>query len=219
MKYKYVLFDLDGTISQSADGIRYSLQKVVEHYGIEGVDLSDYTRYIGPPLLDTLKNLCKLPDELCDEGYALYRENYARKGKKMNKPYDGIETVLRNLRSKGCKLAVCTSKLEHVAVTVMNELKLADYFDAIAGSNQDSSRKDKRDLIPYALKKLGAREDDFNRAVMLGDTWYDAKGAFECSVDFIACAYGYGDNREMEKYHPVAWANSTRDIEEILLRK
>ena len=86
MKYKYILFDLDGTISQSAEGIRYSLGKVLEYYNVEGVDLSDYTKYIGPPLLDTLKNLCGLPDELCDEGYELYKKYYADEGKLMNKP-------------------------------------------------------------------------------------------------------------------------------------
>ena len=214
MKYKYILFDLDGTISQSAEGIRYSLEKVLEHYGKTGVDLSDYTRYIGPPLLDTLRNLCGLPDELCDEGYELYKDYYARQGKRMNKPYDGIEEVLGGLRSRGLKLAVCTSKLEPTAVTVINELGLSGYFDVIAGSNRDSTRKDKKDLIPYAVEKLGGELKD---AVMLGDTWYDAKGAAQCSVDFIACSYGYGKNEDMEKYNPVAWADSPRDILGIIL--
>lgn len=209
MKYKYILFDLDGTVSQSAEGIRYSLEKVLEHYNIGGVDLSDYTGYIGPPLLDTLKNLCKLPDELCDEGYELYKNFYADKGRLMNKPYSGIEAVLSELRSKGAKLAVCTSKLEPTAVTVVTELGLIDYFDVVAGSNRDSTRKDKKDLIPYALEKLGGNTDD---AVMLGDTWYDAKGAQECSVDFIACSYGYGSNEAMAEYSPVAWADSPEEI-------
>lgn len=214
MKYKYILFDLDGTISQSAEGIRYSLEKVLEHYKIEGVDLSDYTRYIGPPLLDTLKNLCGLPDELCDEGYELYKGYYAREGKRMNKPYDGIEAVLGDLKSRGLKLAVCTSKLEPTAVTVIEKLGLSEYFDVIAGSNRDSTRKDKKDLIPYAVDKLGG---DLKSAVMLGDTWYDAKGAAECAVDFIACSYGYGKNEDMEQYHPVAWVNTPKDIIEAII--
>lgn len=213
MKYKYILFDLDGTISQSAEGIRYSLEKVLEHYDIRGVDLSDYTRYIGPPLLDTLKNLCGLPDELCDEGYELYRGFYAREGKLMNKPYSGTKEVLKELRSKGAKLAVCTSKLEPTAVTVIDELGLSDYFDVVAGSNRDSTRKDKKDLIPYALEKLGG---NIKEAVMLGDTWYDAKGAAECSVDFIACSYGYGDDEAMREYNPVAWADSPIKILEVI---
>lgn len=209
MKYKYILFDLDGTVSQSAEGIRYSLEKVLEHFDIKGVDLSDYTKYIGPPLLDTLKNLCGLPDELCDEGYELYKNHYAEKGKAMCKPYDGIKEVLSELRSRGLKLAVCTSKLETTAVTVVKEHGLEDYFDVVAGSNRDSTRKDKKDLIPYAVDRLGG---DINEAVMLGDTWYDAKGAAECGVDFIACSYGYGDDEAMEKYNPVAWARTPEEI-------
>lgn len=216
MKYKYILFDLDGTISQSAEGIRYSLESVLEKYGKRNVDLSDYTRYIGPPLLDTLLNLCGLEPELCDEAYEHYKGVYSREGKLMNKPYDGITRVLETLRSKGLKLAVCTSKLEPTAVTVMNELGLADYFDAIAGSNRDSTRKDKKDLIPYAIGKLGGSPDEKDKAVMLGDTWYDAKGAYECGVDFVACRYGYGDNGEIEKYSPVAHVDSPLELIDLL---
>lgn len=216
MKYKYVLFDLDGTISQSAEGIRHSLEKVLEEYEVKGVDLSDYTKYIGPPLLDTLLNLCKIPCDECERAYDIYRDVYAREGRLMNKPYQGIENVLKVLRERGAKLAVCTSKLESVANTVMKELRLDSYFDAIAGSNRDSTRKDKRDLIPYAIEKLGGNPEDTDDAVMLGDTWFDAKGAFECGVDFIACTYGYGDNAEMEKYSPVARAASPAEILDLL---
>lgn len=213
MKYKYILFDLDGTISQSAEGIRWSLEKTLEKFGKSGVDLSDYTRYIGPPLKDTLLNLCGFPEELCDEGYEAYKNFYADKGKTMNKPYDGIREVLRVLRGRGCKLAVCTSKLEPTAVTVISELGLDGYFDKICGSNRDSTRKDKKDLIPYAVTKLGGT---LNESVMLGDTRYDAKGAYLCGVDFIACSYGYGDDEEMKKYNPVAWASSPREIPDLL---
>ncbi len=213
MKYKYILFDLDGTVSRSAEGIRGGLETVLAHYDIKGVDLSDYTKYIGPPLLDTLRNLCKMPEELCDEAYEIYRDFYAREGRFMNKPYDGIKEVLITLRENGAKLAVCTSKLEATAVTVVTELGLIDYFDVIAGSNRDSTRKDKKDLIPYALEKLGG---DIENAVMLGDTWYDAKGAAECSVDFIACSYGYGKDEDMAKYNPVAWARSPQELVRII---
>ena len=216
MKYKYILFDLDGTVSASAEGIRYSLESVLERYGVKGVDLSDYTRYIGPPLLDTLLNLCGLPEELCDEAYEHYKTVYAEKGKAMTRPYDGITEVLTALRERGCKLAVCTSKLEETAVAVVTELGLAPYFDAIAGSNRDSTRKDKKDLIPYAIGLLGGAPDEKESAVMLGDTWYDAKGAFECGVDFIACRYGYGDNEEMEKYDPAARADSPSELVSLL---
>ncbi len=208
-KYKYILFDLDGTISQSAEGIRWSLEKTLEKFGVSGVDLSDYTRYIGPPLKDTLLNLCGFTEEMCDEGYEVYKNYYAEQGKLMNKPYDGITDVLAELKQRGCKLAVCTSKLEQTAEIVIKELGLDAYFDKICGSNRDSTRKDKKDLIPYAAESLGGT---LAESVMLGDTWYDAKGAFLCGVDFVACSYGYGDDEMMKKYNPVAWAASPLDI-------
>lgn len=217
MKYKYILFDLDGTLCKSAEGIRHSLERMLATLGVEGVDLSDYTKYIGPPLLDTLRGLCGLPEELRDEGYSLYRDFYEKEGRALNRPFEGIETVLAALREKGARLAVCSSKLEPTAETVMSDLKLDGYFDAICGSNRDSTRKDKRDLIPYAVERLGGTRDDFQRTVMLGDTFYDAQGAQECGVDFVACAYGYGSNAEMEKYRPVAWAYAVDELPGVLL--
>lgn len=213
MKYKYILFDLDGTVSESAEGIRWSLERTLEKFGVTGVDLSDYTKYIGPPLKDTLLNLCGFTEEMCDGGYEAYKNFYAEKGKLMNKSYENITEVLSELRKRGCKLAVCTSKLEQTAEIVIRELGLDGYFDEICGSNRDSTRKDKKDLIPYAVEKLGGTLD---QSVMLGDTWYDAQGAYLCGVDFIACSYGYGEDKAMERFKPVAWANTPLDILNVL---
>ncbi len=215
MKYKYILMDLDGTISESAEGIRYSLKMTLKDLGADMVDLSDYTKYIGPPLLDTLLNLCKLPPELCDKGYRIYMDYYLKEGMFMNKPFEGIELVLKELRQKCVKIAVCSSKLEKSAIKVMKDIHLDGYFDEICGSDRENTRKDKKDLIPYAIEKLGGTMAEKDKAVLLGDTWYDAKGAMECGVDFIACSYGYGANDEMKKYNPVAWANKPTDIAEI----
>ncbi|MGN0488996.1 MAG: HAD hydrolase-like protein [Ruminococcus sp.] len=216
MKYKYILLDLDGTIAETAEGIRNSFEKTLKALGADMIDLSDYTKYIGPPLLDTLKNLCKLPPELCEKGYSIYKDFYWNEGRFMIKPYEGIELVLKELRQKNVKIAVCTSKLEESAIQVMKDIKMDGYFDEICGSDRESTRKDKKDLIPYAIEKLGGNMAEKGKAVMLGDTWYDAKGAKECGVDFIACSYGYGANEEMAKYNPVAWADSPMDILEIL---
>ncbi len=214
MKYKYILFDLDGTLSQSASGIRYSLEKTCEDMGVSGVDLSDYTRYIGPPLLDTCRNICKFPDSIYDKAYSVYMKHYAEKGIFMNKPYDGIENVLKTLKGNGFKLAVCSSKLEENSRKVVDILGLTKYFDAVCGSNRDSTRKDKKDLIPYALEKLGGNTEE---AVMIGDTYFDSLGAELCSVDFIACAFGYGSADEMKKYPYIYEAEKPEDILDILL--
>lgn len=213
MKYKYVLFDLDGTLAESAPGIRYSLEKTCEELGFSGADFSDYTKYIGPPLVSTFKNICKFPEEIWDEAYDIYMRHYDEKGIFMNKPYDGIEKVLKQLKESGLKLAVCSSKLEKNAVKVVDILGLASYFDAICGSNRDSSRKDKKDLIPYAIEKLGGNPE---KSVMIGDTYFDSIGAEICKVDFIACAFGYGSVDKMKKYPYTAVAESAEDILNLL---
>lgn len=213
VKYKYILFDLDGTLSASAEGIRYSLEKTCEAVGVEGVDFSDYTKYIGPPLVSTFKNICKFPDEIFDKAYDIYMRHYAEKGIFMNKPYDGIEETLVKLREKGFKLAVCSSKLEENSEKVVDIIGLTKYFDAVCGSNRDSTRKDKKDLIPYAVERLGGTLD---KAVMIGDTYFDAKGAELCGVDYIACAYGYGDMAKMLEYPHIAVAENPIDILNIL---
>lgn len=214
MKYNYILFDLDGTLAESAEGIRYSLETTCNALGYDNVDLSDYTKYIGPPLIDTFKNICKFPEELWDKAYGIYTEAYNKKGIFMNKPYEGIEDVLKKLREKGLKLAVCSSKLETNSIRVVDIIGLSGYFDAVCGSNRDSTRKDKKDLIPYAIEKL---EGNRGEAVMIGDTFFDAKGAELCGVDFIACGFGYGNVGEMLKYNHIAVAETVGDITNILI--
>lgn len=213
MKYKYILFDLDGTLSASAEGIRYSLENTCKDLGVEGVDFSDYTKYIGPPLVDTFNNICKFPAEIWDKAYKIYMAHYAERGIYMNKPYDGIITLLQRLRKKGFRLAVCSSKLEANSEKVVDIIGLTECFDAVCGSNQDSTRKDKKDLIPYAVKRLGGTLD---KAVMIGDTYFDAKGAKLCGVDFIACDYGYGNTGKMTEYPYIAIAEAPSDIFDIL---
>ncbi len=209
MKYKNVLFDLDGTLSESAPGIRYSLENTCKDLGVEGVDFSDYTKYIGPPLVDTFNNICKFSEEIWDEAYRIYMKHYAERGIFMNKPYDGIVEVLRNLKENGFKLAVCSSKLEENCEKVVDIIGLTKYFDAICGSNKDSTRKDKKDLIPYAVERLGG---DLDNSVMIGDTYFDAKGAELSGVDFIACGFGYGNTEKMKEFPYIAVAAKPDDI-------
>lgn len=217
MKYKYLLFDLDGTVSESAPGIRMSLEKAIAQLGIEAPDLSDYTLYIGPPLIDTFLHLCHLPPEQAERGAQLYRDYYNAEGKYRNRAYDGIRALLCTLREKGARLAICTSKYERFAEEIVEILGLTDCFDAVCGSNLDGSRKDKKDLIPYALETIaGDAEAAKKNAVMIGDTWYDARGARLCGVDFIGVAYGYGALQPMLNEGASALAQTVEELQELL---
>ena len=201
MKYKYLLFDLDGTVSESAEGIRVSLEYAINTLGAPMPDLSDYTRYVGPPLIDTFLNLVGLDPGTAERGAQLYRDYYNEKGKYLNRVYKGIPELLGRLREEDVKMCICSSKYELFAEEIIGILGLGGDFDAVCGSNIDGSRKDKKDL---------------ERTVMLGDTWYDAKGARLCGVDFIGVRYGYGEISDMEEQGAKLFADTPGELFELL---
>ena len=205
-RYDYLLFDLDGTLIESAESVRVSLTHAMEALALPCPDLSDYTKYVGPPLEDTFRGLCAVPEELIQTGMALYRDYYDEVGQKSNRVFDGVFEMLALLRERGKKLAVCTSKNEPVAETVCDRLGLTPYLDAICGSTFDGSRRAKADIIPYALDTLGC--GDRSRALMIGDTHFDARGAQLSGVDFYGVTYGYGTAQSMEACGAVGFADS-----------
>lgn len=212
-KYKYILFDLDGTISESALGIRASLEHAITALGKPLPDLDDYTLYIGPPLYDTFRNVCRFSEKESQQGMELYRNFYNTKGKYINKLYNGIKNVLAVLRESGAKIAVCSSKYEKFAEEIIEILGVSEYFDAVCGSTLDGSRKDKKDLIPYAVESLGGNfEDDKAQCVMLGDTYFDAKGARLCGINFVGVEYGYGTIEQMKKEGANIFARTPEEI-------
>ena len=121
VKHDYILFDLDGTISKSADGIKYSLENAIKQMGKPVPDLSDYTLYIGPPLIDTFLNICHFSQEESLHGVEVYRDIYNTKGKFVNKAYDGIEELLKKIKADGKKIAVCSSKYELFAKEIIEK--------------------------------------------------------------------------------------------------
>lgn len=212
-RYRYILFDLDGTISRSAEGIRTSLEYAINELGVPVPDLDDYTRYIGPPLIDTMKNMVGLDDERAEIGARLYRRYYSKRGIYLNHAYDGVEDMLIRLKKMGCMLAICTSKYEPFAKDIIEALELTEYFDAVCGSNEDGTLKDKCDIIPYAVETLGGDfERDKSITVMLGDTYFDVRGAVQSGVDFIGVKYGYGDIDKMIKEGAKVFAETPQDI-------
>ena len=213
--YDAALFDLDGTLTASADGIRKCIELTLAELGRPCPDLSDYSRYIGPPLNRTFSLLCGLRDSEVERALPIYRKYYDIHGTKANRLFDGVEDVLIALRDAGIRLAVCTSKNERLARDVVSLLGVTDRLDAVCGSRDDGSRKEKPDLIPYALSSLGDVAPD--RAVMIGDTYFDTLGAVSCSVDFIGVLYGYGTRQSMEDAGAAVFADTPADILKYIL--
>ena len=213
-RYDIALFDLDGTISESADGIKYCIKKTLDKMGKPHPDLSDYSKYIGPPLLMTFQKLCGLNPDDAQQAVEIYVKLYDVDGLCRNKLYEGIEDVLSACKHNGVKIAVCSSKNEKIASEVVELLGVRGYFDAVCGSTIDGSRKEKEELIPYALKTLHAKGGE--KVVMIGDTKFDCIGAKKCEVDFIGVTYGYGNKQDMIDSGAGVFASTPSDLHKLL---
>ncbi len=213
--YEYILFDLDGTLTQSAPGIRRCIELTMEELNKTCPDLSDYSKYIGPPLIETFQRLCKLSLEEAKKALSIYLKYYDTEGDPRNKLFDGVKDMLWVLRESSAKVALCTSKNQRSATRVCEFLGITEYFDTICGSNGTPQLREKEDIIPYAVKTLGGEITD--RVVMIGDTHFDAKGAKINGVDFIGVTYGYGTTESMKKEGAEVFAKTPEELISLLL--
>ncbi len=214
-QYNIVLFDFDGTVTDSADGIRICIEKTLEKMQKPIPDLSDYSKYVGPVLLDTFQRVCGLNRQQAQEAVRIYVELYDDYGVKANRLFAGIDTVLKKLRKNNVKTVVCTCKNEKIATDVINYLGIYELFDEICGADALGTRKEKHEIIAYSLKKAQATDGD--KVVLIGDSAFDAKGAQRCNIDFIGAVYGYGDVEEMKTYKHNAFADSPQELLDYLL--
>ncbi|TDO11721.1 HAD superfamily hydrolase (TIGR01549 family) [Mycobacterium sp. BK086] len=182
-----VIFDLDGTLTDSADGILASFRHALAAVGAE-VPAGDLaTRVVGPPMHLTLSGLGL--GERADEAIAAYRADYTSRGWAMNSLFDGIPQLLGDLRAAGVRMAVATSKAEPTARRILEHFELAEYFDVIAGASVDGARSSKADVLAHALGQLQPLPD---RILMVGDRAHDVEGAAEHGIDTVVVGWGYG---------------------------
>ena len=214
MKYKTVLFDLDGTLSRSGDGVHDGIIHALNTLNADVPDLSDYSRYIGPPLIDTFQNVAGLNEENAVKAIALYKEHYLEHGKYKNEAYEGITELLQHLKENGVHLAVATTKNEGFAKWVVEYIGLSKYFEAICGVPDDYSIKEKYQVIQRALGRI--EDSDINSTVMICDSKFDTEGARLAGCDFIGVTYGYGKREQMEKEGARLFADSADDLYDML---
>lgn len=213
-KYHTVMFDLDGTLSDSAQGVHDGVVAAVKAMGMPLPDLSDRSKYIGPPLLSTFQRLCGMTQEQSQRALYLYRDAYEKDGKYKNVLYQDIEQLLADLKASGAKVVVTTSKFDVFANDVLEFLHIRDYFDLVCGSNLDGSRKEKAEVIRFAAQQLGC--EITKEMVLIGDTAFDAKGALETGCDFIAVTYGYGNPEEIKNLGVTKLASTVEGLREFL---
>ena len=182
-----VIFDLDGTLTDSAEGILASFLHALSHIGATVPEGDLAAQIIGPPMEDTFRAM-EL-GEFTDDAIAAYRADYGDRGWAMNTLFDGIETLLADLRGTGVRLAVATSKLEPTAERILAHFDLDQHFEVIAGASPDGSRKSKEEVLGHALAQLRPLPE---RVLMVGDRSHDVDGAAAHGIDTVVVGWGYG---------------------------
>ncbi|WP_175611186.1 HAD-IA family hydrolase [Mycobacterium sp. SP-6446] len=182
-----VIFDLDGTLTDSAEGIVASFLHALSHIGAPVPEGDLAAQIVGPPMDDTFHAM-EL-GEHADAAIAAFRAEYGARGWAMNTLFDGIATLLADLHSAGVRLAVATSKLEPTARRILAHFELDRYFDVIAGASPDGSRKTKEEVLAHALEQLRPLPD---RVLMVGDRSHDVDGAAAHGIDAVVVGWGYG---------------------------
>lgn len=196
MKYKYILFDLDGTLTDPKVGITKSVAYALDKMGIPDADVEKLTKFIGPPLMESFMKYYSFGEAEAKQAIEYYREYFRDKGIFENDIYDGIDELLKDLKEKGHILAVATSKPTIFAERIIDYFKLSEYFACIIGSNLDGTRSKKAEVIQYVLDKLEI--EDKKQAIMIGDREHDIIGANQVGIDSIGVRYGYGAEDELE---------------------
>lgn len=195
--YKYILFDLDGTLTDPAEGITNSVAYALKKFDIEIKDKTELYKFIGPPLQASFKEFYGFNDEQSTLAIEYYREYFRDKGMFENKVYDEIPELLQTLKSDGHTLIVATSKPEKFAMQILEHFDLIKYFDFVAGASMDGSLSAKADIIKYALEKNNIT--DLKSTIMVGDRKHDIIGAIENNIDSIGVLFGYGSKEELEQ--------------------
>jgi phosphoglycolate phosphatase len=215
MRYKNLIFDLDGTLTDPKNGITGSVSHALSRLGIIENDPARLLPYIGPPLARSFKDLHGLNEEQVEKAVRFYRERFSTVGLYENEVYEGIGELLGLLSELGYVLVLATSKLEHFAEKILDHFHLAEYFCFVAGSTLDGTRSEKGDVIRYALHANGYVPA---QTLMIGDTKYDIEGARENGIDSVAVGYGYGDWRETLQSGPTHVCSTIVELKELLIR-
>ena len=213
-QYPYIIFDLDGTLTDSGPGVMNGIIYALERFGVEAPEKSALHECIGPPLRESFQRLGGFSPEKAEEAILVFREYYEPTGIFENSVYPGMEAALGRLKAAGRTLAVATSKLDVTALRVLDHFGLSPYFDVVVGSRADGTLSEKAEVLGHALGLLGAGAAD---ALMVGDRKYDVEGAAENGVECMGVLYGYGDREELRRAGAMCLAETPADIARLIL--
>jgi len=207
MTQKAIFFDLDGTLTDSGEGIINCAILALEHFGLPIPSREEMGVFVGPPLDKTFIQF-GVPREKAQEAIDVFRSRYLVVGKYENHPYPGIHDLLKRLKEQGHRLFVATSKPEETAVDILRKFELAPFFEEICGASFDESRAHKAQVIAYLLERIGTPEN----ILMVGDTEFDVIGAKAHGIATVGVSWGYGKVAAMENAGAIAIAHTMDEL-------
>lgn len=211
--YKNIMFDLDGTVTDSGRAIMSSVAYALSQFGITDQPAEKLRTFIGPSLYDSFRREYGMTEEDCEKAIHFYRSIYEKERMYDVDIYDGIPELLRSLREKQCKTFLVTSKPLVFARKILEKMELAGYFDSMVGPDLSDHSSDKKRLIEKAIENDGLNKEE---CIMIGDTQYDIIGANGAGIHSIAVTYGYGKAEEIEAAGATYQVDSVNDIAKIL---
>ena len=211
--YQYILFDFDGTVFDTVEGITKSVKYAANKIGLDA-PLEELRRFAGPPLTDMFMEHFGISQEAAEQAVTDFRERYLPIGLYESRAFPGVKELLIELRAAGRRLGLATSKPQELAEELLSREGMLELFDVISGSGGEGGGGTKQQVLTRAMELLGAGADD---AVLVGDTKYDVEGARLCSVPCIGVAYGYAAEGELAAAGAVAIAEDIEALRELLL--
>lgn len=217
--YQYILFDLDGTLTDPKIGITTCVQYALHKMGIEEPDPDRLEPFIGPPLIDSFREFYGMNEEEAVRAVEYYRERFSTVGLFENEVYSGIPELLARLKKDGRKLAIASSKPTVYVKKILEYFSIYEYFDIIVGSELDGTRCRKEEVVEEALEQLSA-DDKFRKrdAVMIGDRKFDIEGAKAHQIPSIGVNYGYAIDNELVEAGADCVVGNVKELSEVLLK-
>ncbi|MCH5251510.1 MAG: HAD hydrolase-like protein [Lachnospiraceae bacterium] len=215
--YQYVLFDLDGTLTDSKPGILNCIQYALEKLGRPESDRDKLNCYLGPPLQISFQKYGGFDSETAIQATEIYRERFSTIGLFENCVFDGVIPMMKKLKKAGKMLAVATSKPKIYTDRILEKYELDPYFSVVVGSELDGTLSDKAEVVAEVFRQLFLTEADRAKAVMVGDREYDMTGAIKNKIDCIGVRYGYSEGDELERAGATYLVDTVSDLEKFLL--
>lgn len=215
--YRYILFDLDGTLTDSGEGVVNCVKYALEKMGRPCLPEQELKKFLGPPLQDMFQELCGFTPEEAEEGIAFFRERYHVLGQFENAAAPGAAALLEELKSRGYVTALASSKPEHMCRVICERYGFEPWLDVITGSPPESDWQ-KADILRETMRRLGIAEGDLSQALMVGDRKYDVLGAAAFGMDCVGVEFfGYAEPDELKDAGAVAVVQTVEELREYIL--